>query len=106
MKIIDGTTDFTIEEMTAVAIGTVDGIHKGHKRLLDEIFKARNLGLKTAVFTFDPSPAVFFKGNQVGELMTREEKRVAFDKMGVDYLVEYPFSKATAAVSAAAASVR
>ena len=73
MKIIAGTTDFTIEEMTAVAIGKFDGIHKGHKRLLDEIFKARNLGLKTAVFTFDPSPAVFFKGNQAGELMTREE---------------------------------
>ena len=54
MKIIAGTTDFTIEEMTAVAIGKFDGIHKGHKRLLDEIFKARNLGLKTAVFTFDP----------------------------------------------------
>ncbi len=99
MKIIAGTTDFTIEEMTAVAIGKFDGIHKGHKRLLDEIFKARNLGLKTAVFTFDPSPAVFFKGNQAGELMTREEKRAAFEKMGVDYLVEYPFSKETAAVS-------
>lgn len=99
MKIIAGTTDFTIEEMTAVAIGKFDGIHKGHKRLLDEIFKAGNLGLKTAVFTFDPSPAVFFKGNQAGELMTREEKRAAFEKMGVDYLVEYPFSKETAAVS-------
>ena len=60
MKIIAGTTDFTIEEMTAVAIGKFDGIHKGHKRLLDEIFKARNLGLKTAVFTFDTSPAVVF----------------------------------------------
>ena len=31
--------------------------------------------------------------------MTREEKRAAFEKMGVDYLVEYPFSKETAAVS-------
>ena len=66
MKIIAGTTDFTIEEMTAVAIGKFDGIHKGHKRLLDEIFKARNLGLKTAVFTFDPSPAVFFKRQSGG----------------------------------------
>ena len=106
MKIIAGTTDFTIEEMTAVAIGKFDGIHKGHKRLLDEIFKARNLGLKTAVFTFDPSPAVFFKGNQVGELMTREEKRAAFEKMGVDYLVEYPFSKETAVLWCPAFDIR
>ena len=99
MKIIAGTTDFTIEEKTAVAIGKFDGIHKGHKRLLDEIRKAADQGLKTAIFTFDPSPAVFFKGNQTGELMTREEKRQAFEKLGIDYLVEYPFSRETAAVS-------
>ena len=71
MKIIAGTTDFTIEEMTAVAIGKFDGIHKGHKRLLDEIFKARNLGLKRADFTFDTSTAVFLKGNKAEELSTR-----------------------------------
>lgn len=98
MKLISGTTDFKIEEGCAVAIGKFDGIHRGHKRLLREIFDARQLGLKTAVFTFDPSPAVFFRGEGVTELMTREEKRIAFEKMGIDYLVEYPFCRETAAV--------
>ncbi len=99
MKLIAGTTDFKIEEGCAVAVGKFDGIHRGHKRLLKEIFDAKKLGLKTAVFTFDPSPAVFFQGSEVKELMTREEKRIAFEKMGVDYLVEYPFCRETAAVS-------
>lgn len=99
MKLILGTTDFKIEEGCAVAIGKFDGIHRGHKRLLREIFDAKKLGLKTAVFTFDPSPAVFFQGDDVKELMTREEKRIAFAQMGVDYLVEYPFCKETAAIS-------
>ena len=99
MQLILGTTDFKIEEGCAVAIGKFDGIHRGHKRLLHEIFEAKKLGLKTAVFTFDPSPAVFFQGSHVKELMTREEKRIAFANMGIDYLVEYPFGKETAAVS-------
>ena len=99
MRLILGTTDFKIEEGCAVAIGKFDGIHKGHKRLLREIFDAKKLGLKTAVFTFDPSPAVFFQGGEVKELMTREEKRIAFEQMGIDYLVEYPFCRETAAVS-------
>ncbi len=99
MQIISGTTEFKIEEGCAVAVGKFDGIHRGHKRLLREIFDAKKLGLKTAVFTFDPSPAVFFQGNDVKELMTREEKRFAFEQMGIDYLVEYPFHKETAAVS-------
>ncbi len=99
MKLISQTTDFKIEEGCAVAVGKFDGIHRGHKRLLHEIFEAKKLGLKTAVFTFDPSPAVFFQGENVKELMTREEKRIAFEEMGVDYLVEYPFGAQTAAVS-------
>lgn len=99
MELICQTTDFKIEEGCAVAIGKFDGIHRGHKRLLKEIFDAKKLGLKTAVFTFDPSPAVFFQGEDVKELMTREEKRIAFAQMGIDYLVEYPFFKETAAVT-------
>lgn len=98
MKIIAGTTDFTIEEGTAVAIGKFDGLHRGHKKLLSEITEARKLGLKTAIFTFDPSPSVFFRGGEGKELMTREEKRICFRQMGIDYLVEYPFHEKTAAV--------
>lgn len=98
MKIISQTTEFQIEERTAIAIGKFDGIHRGHRRLLQEIFRAGSYGLKTAVFTFDPSPAVFLKGAETKELMTKEEKRAQFAQMGVDYLVEYPFNKETAAV--------
>lgn len=96
MKIID-TTDFKLDNHTAVAIGKFDGIHKGHQKLLQEILSARRLGLATAIFTFDPSPSAFFSG-ETKELMTRDEKRDAFEKMGIDYLVEYPFNGETAKV--------
>lgn len=99
MKIIAGTTEFHIEEKTAVAIGKFDGIHQGHKKLLEKLMDARQLGLKTAIFTFDPSPAVVFGTGEEKELLTKEEKRQRFSDLNVDYLVEYPFSVETAKVS-------
>lgn len=97
MEIITATTDFYIKEKTAVAIGKFDGIHIGHRRLLQEILKERECGLKACVFTFDPPPNVFFgKGNEK-ELTTRDEKRKLFENLGIDVLVEFPLTKATAA---------
>lgn len=97
MEIIEQTTEFHIPESTAVAIGKFDGMHRGHKKLFSCLMKeAKERGLKTAVFTFHPSPAVFFSGKQEGELTTQEEKRQIFERMGIDYLVECPFGKETA----------
>ena len=60
MQIISGTTQFKIPDGTAVAIGKFDGLHLGHRKLLDMILRQKEDGLKAAVFTFDPSPEVFF----------------------------------------------
>lgn len=99
MRTIRGTTDFKIEEGTAVAIGKFDGLHLGHRKLLQEILKQKEDGLKAAVFTFDPSPEVFFGMNPSRELSTNEEKRELFRELGIDILVEFPFNKETAATS-------
>ncbi len=97
MKIITATTEFHIEENTAVAIGKFDGIHIGHKRLLQEILRQKEKGLKACVFTFDPPPNVLFgKGNEK-ELTTKEEKRKVFERLGIDILVEFPLNRQTAA---------
>lgn len=98
MKIITGTTQFDIEEPTAVAIGKFDGIHLGHRKLLEEILEAGKKGLKTCVFTFDPPPAVLFSQLREKELTTREEKRILFERMGVDILIEFPMTLKTAAI--------
>ena len=99
MRIISGTTQFKIEEGTAVAIGKFDGLHRGHRKLLGEILKQKEDGLLAAVFTFDPSPEVFFGMNPSRELSTNEEKRELFRELGIDILVEFPFNKETAATS-------
>lgn len=98
MEIIAGTTDFYIEKETAVAIGKFDGVHIGHRRLLEEILAQKEKGLAACVFTFDPAPSVFFGRTDGRELTTREEKRTIFEHMGVDILIEFPLNEATAAM--------
>ena len=79
-----------------MALGKFDGIHIGHRRLLEEIL-SRKGRLAACVFTFDPPPAVLFGYSDGRELTTREEKRLLFGRMGVDILVEFPMNKVTAA---------
>lgn len=97
MIIITRLDELNIEDKTALAMGKFDGIHLGHKKLLNMILDQRQDGLKATVFTFEPSPEEFFVGHTVRQLFTREEKRRAFEKMGVDILVEFPLTADTAA---------
>lgn len=99
LEIITGTTKFYLKEETAVAIGKFDGVHIGHRRLLEEIISRKADGLKTCVFTFDPAPAVLFGQSDGKELTTREEKRLLFEHMGIDILVEFPLNLETAGIS-------
>lgn len=99
MKIIANTTDFYINKETAVAIGKFDGVHVGHRRLLDEILAQKQKGLAACVFTFNPTPAVLFGLSDGKELTTAEEKRRLFAQMGVDILIEFPLTYETAAIS-------
>lgn len=100
MEIIQKTTDFQLQSDTAVAIGKFDGVHIGHRRLLEEILEQKGRGLKACVFTFDPAPAVLFGRSDGRELSTREEKRRLFEDMGVDILIEFPLDGESAAIPA------
>ncbi len=98
MEIIAGTTQIQLGQETAVALGKFDGIHIGHRRLLEEIL-SRSHSLAACVFTFDPPPAVLFGCSDGRELTTREEKRLLFARMGVDILIEFPMNPVTAAMA-------
>ena len=99
MEIIANTTEFYLNKDTAVAIGKFDGVHMGHRRLLEEIVEQKKNGLSACVFTFDPAPAVLFGLSDGKELTTREEKRYLFEHMGVDILIEFPLTVETAGIA-------
>lgn len=100
MTIIKGTTDFSITEPTVVTIGKYDGLHIGHKSILDRMSTYRSRGYRVAVLTFDVSPSLMGFGNDTDVLMTMNEKEQVFMRYGIDYLVEFPFYEKTASISA------
>ncbi len=99
MIVISDTLDFKLNEDTAVAIGKFDGVHLGHRSLLQTLLERKAQGLKTCVLTFDPSPAVLFGVSDGKELTTKEEKQRIFRDMGIDVLVEFPLSFSSAAMA-------
>lgn len=93
MEYIKNTLDFYIPEDTAVSLGKFDGIHKGHRRLLEYLGQKKKEGLKTVIFTFDIPPKWRLNSLQEGKLLTtNEEKAQIFAEYGIDYLVECPFT--------------
>lgn len=99
MLIIQKTTEIKLEKKSAVAIGKFDGIHLGHRKLIDRILEQKKDGTLAVIFTFEPSPETFFRGMEMKGLMTKEEKRLAFENMGIDVLIEFPLNRETAAIS-------
>ncbi len=75
-----------IEENTIVALGTFDGCHYAHQRVLGEAFyMAKAMGVKSLVYTFYQSPKSNFD-TAIGNVFTFEEKVKAFQRAGLDYL--------------------
>lgn len=91
MEYIKGTTEFSIEEPSVVAIGKFDGLHVGHQKLLDSVCDKKKNGVKAVVFTFDVPPKAKLTGKGMDTLVTNEERVKMLGEKGIDYLVECPF---------------
>jgi riboflavin kinase/FMN adenylyltransferase len=100
MKYITGTREFHIEEPAIVTLGKFDGRHRGHQKLLKKMGEIKKeTGYVSAVFTFDMSPAVFVEGSPQTVITTNLERKNNLEKVGIDYLVEYPFTRETTHMS-------
>lgn len=95
-----GTKEFKIKNPTVVTIGKFDGRHKGHQKLLKKMLELKaQYGYRTAVFTFSMAPASLIDGIAQTVITTNQERRNNIEKMGIDYLVEYPFTPEAAHLS-------
>ena len=93
MKYIKNTTEFYIEENTVLSLGKFDGIHRGHELLLSHMAAKKKEGLAAAIFTFDIPPSRNVLGAASKVLTTNAEKMHIFERLGVDYLIECPFTQ-------------
>ncbi len=86
-------TDYkSINNPTAITIGSFDGIHLGHIDIINKMIKnAREKSLKTAIVTFLPHPNIFFNKDCFKLINTQAEKIELLSKTGIDYLIIQKF---------------
>ncbi|MCM3742878.1 bifunctional riboflavin kinase/FAD synthetase [Sporosarcina luteola] len=86
----------------SLAIGFFDGLHKGHQTVIKEAkAKAEQLGIRSAVMTFDPHPShLFGKGREkIGYITKYPEKTRLLEEMGIDALFIVAFDWDLASLS-------
>jgi len=85
-----------------LTIGNFDGVHLGHRALLDELkAKARELGLPSAVLTFEPHPRELFAPDQApARLASLRDKIELLAECGVDRVHVCRFNRALASLTA------
>jgi riboflavin kinase/FMN adenylyltransferase len=85
---------------TVVSTGTFDGVHLGHKTIINQMTEiAVKENLQSVVITFDPHPRIVLKKDEqnLKLLTTLEEKLAIFESLGVDNVFVIQFTKEFAA---------
>lgn len=85
----------------AVTVGSYDGVHLGHKALIDRLVaEARTAGGQSVVLTFEPHPRVTLgRADGLRLLTTLDEKVRLLGELGVDAVVVIPFDRTFSALS-------
>lgn len=80
---------------SAVTIGTFDGVHIGHKKIIERlILTAKENNLESVILTFFPHPRmVLQKDIGIKLINTMAERSKILEQTGLDHLVVHPFSK-------------
>ena len=84
---------FTEERQTAVSLGFFDGVHKGHRSVIELAVDQKHNGLLPVCLTFSESPKSVISGVKAPYLMTLEDKVKALESIGVEHTVFADFRK-------------
>lgn len=101
IEITDIST-FTSPKPTVITIGTFDGVHLGHQKIINKVVEsARRENLLATIFTFFPHPRMIVQhDNSLKLIHTLSEKKEALKALGVDLLIVQPFNEKFANLTA------
>jgi riboflavin kinase/FMN adenylyltransferase len=96
LKVYLNINAFSTNRKTAVTTGTFDGVHKGHRVVIDQLIRAaKKIDGESVLLTFFPHPRMIVQpdDNDLRLLNTIEERISLLEKSGIDHLIVHPFSK-------------
>lgn len=96
MKVHTDLADFHGVQRPVLTTGTFDGVHLGHRRILERLTTiARKEEGESVLFTFHPHPrmVLFPHDNELKLLNTRKEQNELLEAAGLDHLIVVPFSR-------------
>ena len=95
MKIFNNINEFNCKKSTIITIGTFDGVHLGHQKILKKLnIEAENNGLESSVLTFFPHPRTVLNPDSSLKLINTIDERISlFKKSKIDNLIVHPFTK-------------
>ena len=102
MKIYSSIEEFKNVERPIVTTGTFDGVHFGHRKIIDRLKDlAQSCNGETVLLTFSPHPRmVLFPDDQDLKLLnTIEEKKQLLEKAGIQHLIIHQFTKKFSRIS-------
>jgi len=102
MQVFHSLSDYSPHLKTVATIGTFDGVHLGHKKILQRLKDiAQEIGGESVLISFHPHPrlVLFPEKKDLRLLQTLEEKIQTLRDFGLDRFVLIPFTKEFAATS-------
>lgn len=102
MKVYQNINNFNQEKKTILTLGTFDGVHIGHKSILEKMKNATLENIyESVVLTFFPHPRMVLQQDAAIKLLnTIDEKAALLEKFGIDNLIIHPFDQAFSNLSA------
>ncbi len=102
MEIFYGIEEFAkhCKCATCVAVGTFDGLHLGHRLIVEKLVDTAKIhNLKSVILTFNPHPRkVLFPDCNLNLILSPEEKVEVLSTTGIDYLIVHQFDKKFASI--------
>jgi riboflavin kinase/FMN adenylyltransferase len=94
MKVFNTLLDVENDKNTILTLGTFDGIHLGHKKIIDAVVnKASLAGGRSFLITFDPHPRNVLTNNGIKLLNTPDEKLEILENLNIDDVLVINFTK-------------
>lgn len=94
MNIYNNVSEFDPSIPTVVTIGTFDGVHLGHRKIIQRLIdSAKKQSLQTALLTFYPHPRMVLQQSDDLKLInTIDERKHILKETGLEHLIIHPFT--------------